>query len=255
MNNIELHRGRPLKALCTGKVSTGGRNNTGRVTSPKKGGGHKKLLRSIDTKRTDFWNEHGEVIRFEKDPNRTAYIALVKYPNDIYRYIIAPQGLSVGTKIIAGDSVENVVGNTMKLKDIAQGLTVHNVELSPGHGGQVARSAGSFARIAGREGDYILLKMRSGELRKFSQNCLATIGAVSNENHSNESIGKAGKSRWLGIRPSVRGIAKNPVDHAMGGRTNGGRVPCTWDGKPTRGRKTRGPKKLSNRLIVSRRKR
>jgi large subunit ribosomal protein L2 len=254
-NTIELYKGRPLKTLCKGKVSSGGRNNTGRVTAPHRGGGVKRLLRSIDTKRTDFWNEHGEVIRFEKDPNRTAYIALVKYPNDNYRYIIAPQGLSVGAKIISGDEVENVVGNTLKLKDISQGLMVHNIELTPGRGGQIARSAGSYARIAGREGDFILLKMRSGELRKFSQNCLATIGAVSNENHSNESIGKAGKSRWLGVRPSVRGIAKNPVDHAMGGRTDGGRVPCTWDGKPTRGRKTRSKTKLSNRLIVSRRKR
>ena len=249
-----LHKGGPLKALSIGKRGTGGRNNLGRITAPHRGGGAKRKLRMVDTSRTEFWNQPAEVIRIEKDPNRTAYIALVKYPSNENRYIIAPEGLAAGDMVISGDKVENRIGNTMPLKNIPQGLTVHNVELYPGRGGQIARSAGAYARIAGRDGDFVILRMRSGETRRFPQNCLATIGIASNLEHSNRNIGKAGRSRWLGIRPSVRGIAKNPVDHAMGGRTNGGRVPCTWDGKPTRGRKTRDTKRLSNRLIISRRK-
>jgi large subunit ribosomal protein L2 len=251
--NLVLHKGGPLKSLCFGKRSTGGRNNTGRITAPYRGGGAKRKLRIVDVRRTEFWGQTGEVIRIEKDPGRTGYIALVKYGED-FRYILAPDGLNIGDTVTAGEKVENKAGNCMPLKNIPQGLVVHNIEMYPGRGAQVARSAGTYARIAGRDGDYILLKMRSGELRKFSNNCLATIGIVSNPDHSNQIIGKAGRNRWLGFRPSVRGIAKNPVDHAMGGRTNGGRVPCTWDGKPTRGRKTRDTKKLSSKLIVTRRK-
>lgn len=252
--NITLHRGAPVKSLCFGKRGTGGRNNTGRITAPYRGGGAKRKIRIIDQKRVDFWGEPGEVVRIERDPGRSAHIALVRYSDNQQRYIIAPAGLAAGDTVIAGDKVDNKIGNTMPLKNIPQGLTVYNVELSPGKGGQIARSAGTFARITGRDGDFVILKMRSGELRRFPQNCLATIGIASNGEHSNRIIGKAGRNRWLGKKPSVRGIAKNPVDHAMGGRTNGGRVPCTWDGKPTRGRKTRDPNKLSNKLIITRRK-
>jgi large subunit ribosomal protein L2 len=250
---INLHRGGPIKSLCFGKTGTGGRNNTGRVTAPHRGCGAKRKIRIIDTKRSEFWGVEATVKRLEYDPGRTGRIALVEYPCGSQRYVLAPEGLSSGDKIVAGDKVDNKIGNVMPLRSIPQGLVIHNVELHPGKGGQVARSAGAYARIAGRDGDYVILKMRSGELRKFSQHCLATIGTVSNADHSNRIIGKAGRNRWLGVRPSVRGIAKNPVDHAMGGRTNGGRAPCTWDGKVTRGRKTRSPNKLSNRLIVSRR--
>lgn len=254
MSTVELHRGGPVKALSFGKKSTGGRNNTGRITAPHRGGGVKRKIRIIDNKRTEFWNQAAEVVRIEKDPNRSAYIALIQYPDNQQRYIIAPEGLKAGDVVIAGDKVENKSGNTMPLKNIPQGLTVFNIELTPGSGGQIARSAGTYARIAGRDGNFAILKLRSGETRKFSKDCLATIGIASNSDHSNRVIEKAGRNRWLGIRPSVRGIAKNPVDHAMGGRTNGGRVPCTWDGKPTRGLKTRNKKSLSNRLIISRRK-
>lgn len=249
----DLHKGGPLKSLSFGKMCTGGRNNTGRVTAPYRGGGAKRKVRILDHKRTEFWGQIGEVIRLERDPGRTGYIALIKYGEE-FRYILSPEGLSVGDIIVAGEKVENKIGNCMPLKNIPQGLVVHNIEMYPGKGAQVARSAGTYARITGRDGDYIILKMRSGELRRFSNNCLATIGSVSNPDHSNEVIGKAGRNRWLGFRPSVRGIAKNPVDHAMGGRANGGRVPCTWDGKATRGRKTRDIKKLSNKLIITRRK-
>lgn len=253
-----LHKGGPLKSLCFGQARSGGRNNNGRITAARKGGNsHRKVIRIIDSKRNEFWNIPGEVIRLERDPGRTGRIALIKYIVDAnnnnveqYRYIVCPDGLQVGSSIIAGDKVEPNVGNAMKLKDAPQGTVVHNLELYPGKGAQICRSAGAGASITGRDGDFVILKLRSGELRRFNRECLCTIGEVSNKNHSNEIIGKAGRNRWLGRRPSVRGIAKNPVDHAMGGRTDGGRVPCTWDGKPTRGLKTRNPKKLSNRYIV-----
>ncbi len=251
--NLEIHKGRPLKSLVFGKKSTGGRNNTGRITARHRGGGHKRLLRIVDMNRTEFWNQFAEVVRIEKDPGRSGFIALIKYENDHYRYILASKDLKVGAKIIAGDQVEPTIGNTTYLKNIPQGLLVNNVELYAGRGGQIARSAGSYARITGRDGQYIILRLKSGEVRKFSQDCLATIGIVSNDNHFNKVIGKAGASRWLGIRPWSRGIAKNPVSHPMGGRTNGGRIPCTPWGIPTRGIKTRKNKK-SNNLILSRRK-
>lgn len=254
IRKLDLHKGRPFKSLVFGKKSTGGRNNTGRITAKHRGGGHKRLLRIIDTHRTEFWNQFAEVVRIEKDPGRSGFIALIKYPNDEHRYILAPKDLKVGTKIIAGDTVEPVLGNTTHLKSIPQGLLVHNVELVAGNGGQIAKSAGCYARIAGRDGEYIILKLKSGELRKFPQTCLATIGMVSNEDHFNKVVGKAGASRWLGIRPWSRGIAKNPVSHPMGGRTNGGRIPCTPQGRPTRGMKTRR-NRVSDRLILSRRNR
>lgn len=249
-----LHAGGPVKSLSFGKRGTGGRNNTGRITAPHRGGFAKRKLRMVDFKRTEFWDDSASVIRIEKDPNRSAYIALIQYSDGTQRYILAPEGLEAGSVVSSGTKVDNKPGNTMPLKNIPQGLPVHNIEFRPGAGGKVAKSAGCSARITGRDGDYIILRMRSGELRRFPQDSLATIGIVSNADHSNRVIGKAGRNRWLGIRPSTRGIAKNPVDHAMGGRTHGGRAPCTWDGKPTRGRKTRNPNSLSNKLIISRRK-
>lgn len=248
-----LYKGRPVKALVFGKTCSGGRNNRGRITAPHRGGGVKRLLRIVDFKRTEFWGIPAIVEHIEYDPGRTARIALIEYQNGEKRYIIAPENLQINQHILADDQAEPTVGNVMPLRNIPQGLTIHNVELVPGRGGQVARSAGSYARVVGRDGDFIILRMRSGEVRKFNQHCLATIGCVSNGEHSNVKLVKAGQSRWRGIRPVVRGIAKNPVDHAMGGRTNGVR-PETWDGKPTRGFKTRDKKKLSSRLIISRRK-
>lgn len=252
MNNQALHKGRPLKSLVFGKKSSGGRNNRGRITAPHRGGGVKRLLRKVDFKRTEFWEMPATVKRIEYDPGRTAYIALIEYSNGQNRYIVAPDSLKIDQEIVSGDHVEPTIGNMMPLSNIPQGLVIHNIEMIPGRGGQVARSAGAYARIVGRDGDSIILRMRSGETRKFNRNCLATIGIVSNINHSNVKLTKAGQSRWKGIRPVVRGIAKNPVDHAMGGRTNGVR-PETWDGKPARGLKTRNKKKLSNRVIISRR--
>jgi len=250
----ELHKGGPVKCLSFGKIGTGGRNSRGRITSSHRGGGAKRKLRIMDMHRSDCFGEVATVLRFEYDPGRSAYIALIEYTSGEKRYIIAPEGLSVGDKIVSGEKVENRIGNAMQLRNIPQGILVHNVELHPGCGGQIARSAGAHARIAGRDGNYVILKMRSGELRKFNQTCMATIGTVSNADHSNRVIGKAGRSRWLGIRPWTRGIAKNPVDHAMGGRTHGGRSPCSWDGKLIRGKKTRDPNKISTNLIISRRR-
>lgn len=252
-----LFKGRPLKILCFGQGKSGGRNSSGRITAARKGGGAKRLIRLIDHKRREFWGEPGEVMRIEKDPGRTGHIALLKYmikEKAVYRYILSPAGLMIGTKVIGGDNAEPNIGNTMSLQRAPQGSIVHNVELYPGRGGQICRSAGASASITGRDGDFVILRLRSGELRRFRKECLCTIGEVSNKDHINDVIGKAGRSRWLGIRPSVRGIAKNPVDHPMGGRTNGGRIPCYPSGMPTRGLKTRSPKKLSDKMIIARRK-
>ena len=249
-----LYKGRPLKSLVFGRHATGGRNNKGRVTSDHRGGGAKRLIRVVDFKRTEFWDMKATVERIEYDPGRSGRIALIKYSNGQERYILAPQGLEPRQTVVSSNIAEPVVGNVMPISNIPQGLVVHNIELIPGRGGQIARSAGAYARIVGRDGDFIVLRMRSGELRKFNGQSLATIGSVSNPEHSNIKLTKAGESRWRGIRPVVRGIAKNPVDHAMGGKSNGG-IPRTWDGKPTRGLRTRDRKKLSNRLIITRRKR
>ena len=272
-----IHKGRPFKALCFGQKRSGGRNNTGRITAPHRGGGAKRLIRIIDWKRNDLHGVEGEVMRVEYDPGRTARIALVKYDAapagrvlsswqkkhsgevtgdegaiSTYRYIVAPNGIKIGDKICSGADIEARPGNAMPLKDVPEGMMVHNIELYPGQGAQIARAAGAFARITGRDGDLVNLKMRSGEIRSFSKNCMATIGVVSNIEHFNETIGKAGTNVNRGRRPHVRGIAMNPVDHHNGGRTNGGKCLANFNGKCIKGKKTRSPKKLSNRLIVRR---
>lgn len=264
-----LHGGRPFKALCFGKTNTGGRNNTGRITAPHRGGGAKRLIRILDWKRKEFAGIPGEVTTLEYDPGRTAHIALIRYKlsgdahsgyanftvddqSYAYRYILAPNGLKVGDIICSGKQIEPSLGNAMPLDEVPEGMIVHNIELYPGQGAKVARAAGAYARITGRDGDMINLKMRSGEIRSFSKNCMATIGVVSNLEHFNEKLGKAGVNVNRGKRPTVRGIAMNPVDHHNGGRTNGGKRLANFNGKCIRGKKTRSPKKLSNRLIVRR---
>ncbi len=250
----ELWKGGPVKALTTGRAKSSGHNNRGRITTRHKGGGHKQSYRLIDFKRRKF-DVEATVERIEYDPNRSAYIALVKYTDGELAYILAPQRLQQNDKIVAGDRVDVKPGNAMPLKNIPVGTIVHNVELKPGKGGQLARAAGSYAQLAGKDGGYAQLKLRSGELRLVNAECLATIGAVSNPDHQNRVIAKAGRSRWLGIRPTVRGVAMNPVDHPHGGgegKTSGGRHPVTPWGKKTKGKKTRSTKK-SNKMIIRRR--
>ncbi len=250
-----LWEGRPYKSLTKGLIKTGGRNNFGRITSWQKGGGHKRLYRFIDFKRNKQ-NIFAVVERIEYDPNRTAFIALIKYEDGDINYILAPQKLSVGDKIISGDDVDIKIGNSLPLKSIPVGTTVHNVEMKLGKGGQMARSAGSFADLVAKDSGYAQLKLRSGEFRLVSLECRATIGAVSNPDEKNINLGKAGRNRWLGVRPHVRGVAMNPVDHPHGGgegKTSGGRHPVTPWGKPTKGKKTRKNKRTSQ-FIVKRRK-
>jgi large subunit ribosomal protein L2 len=250
----ELWKGKPEKSLTEGKLRSGGRNNLGRITSFQKGGGHKQRYRLVDFKRNKD-NIMASVERIEYDPNRTAFIALVKYEDGVKSYILAPQRLVVGEKIISGPKVDIKIGNSLPLSDIPVGTIVHNVEMKPGKGGQLARSAGSYVQIVGREIGWVQLRLSSGELRVVSSSCRATIGAVSNQDQKNVSLGKAGRSRWLGRRPVVRGVAMNPVDHPHGGgegRTSGGRHPVTPWGVPTKGKKTRG-KKPSDKMIIRRR--
>jgi len=250
----ELTRERPLKSLTVGLKKSGGRNNLGRMTARRRGGGHKRLYRIIDFKR-DKLGIPAKVETIEYDPNRSARIALLSYVDGERRYIIAPDGLSVGDTVVSGEDAEIRVGNALPLGRIPVGTIVHNVELIRGKGGQIARSAGSSVQILAREGDYVHLKLPSGEIRLVRQECYATVGQVSNLDHNNVMLGKAGRSRWLGRRPKVRGVAMNPVDHPMGGgegKSSGGRHPCTPWGKPTKGYKTRR-RKQSDRLIVKRR--
>lgn len=251
VDRSELWKGRPEGSLIAGKRKTGGRNNTGRITTRHIGGGHKQLLRLIDFKRTKF-DVEAVVERIEYDPNRTAFIALLKYSDGELAYILAPQRLQTGDKVVAGDKVDVKPGNAMPLKNIPTGTLVHNIELKPGKGGQLARSAGSYAQLAGKDGGFAQLKLRSGELRLVHAECMATIGAVSNPEHQNTTVGKAGRKRWMGVRPTVRGVAMNPVDHPHGGgegKTSGGRHPVTPWGKKTKGKKTRSRKK-SNKMIL-----
>lgn len=246
-----LWKGKPVKALTEGKSKSGGRNNNGRLTSFRVGGGHKQSYRVIDFKRRKF-DQPAVVERLEYDPNRTAFIALIKYQDGELAYIIAPQKLSVGDTVVSGEKADIKPGNTLPLKNIPVGTVIHNVELKEGKGGQLARSAGAYVQLVGKDSGYAQVKLRSGELRLVRAECLATIGAVSNPDHQNATIGKAGRSRWLGIRPCVRGVAMNPVDHPHGGgegRTAGGRHPVTPWGKGTKGTKTRSRKK-SNKLIL-----
>jgi large subunit ribosomal protein L2 len=245
----------PHKPLTVSLKKSGGRNNDGKMTMRYIGGGHKKRYRIIDFKRDKF-NSTATVETIEYDPNRTSRIALVSYSDGEKRYIIAPQGLTVGQTIANGENVAPEVGNALPLSVIPIGTIVHNIEMHPGKGGIIARSAGTYAQLLAREGKYAVLKMPSGEMRMVLAICMATVGSVSNADHMNVSMGKAGRKRWLGIRPRVRGVAMNPVDHPMGGgegRASGGQ-PRSRNGLYAKGKKTRTPKKQSNKLIISRRK-
>jgi large subunit ribosomal protein L2 len=246
-----LYRGKPVKSLVEGQHSTGGRNNHGRITSRFRGGGHKQAYRTIDFKRTRR-EEAAIVERIEYDPNRTAFIALVKYKDGELTYILAPQRLSAGDSIVAGESVDIKPGNAMPLANMPVGTIVHNVELKVGKGGQIARSAGTYAQIVGRDGEYVILRLNSAEQRLVHGRCLATVGAVSNPDNMNTTIGKAGRQRWRGRMPHNRGITMNPVDHPHGGRTKGGGHPVTPWGFPTKGKKTRKNKSTTKFVMISR---
>ncbi|MEP2943318.1 MAG: 50S ribosomal protein L2 [Hyphomicrobiales bacterium] len=246
-----LYKGKPVKTLTEGLTKSGGRNNAGRITSRRRGGGHKRSYRLVDFKRNKF-DVSATVERIEYDPNRTAYIALIKYDDGELAYILAPQRLAVGDKVISSKSADIKPGNTMPLQSMPVGTIVHNVEMKPGKGGQIARSAGTYVQYVGRDQGYAIIRLNSGETRLVQGSCLATIGAVSNPDNSNTNMGKAGRNRWLGKRPSVRGVAMNPVDHPHGGgegRTSGGRHPVTPWGKPTKGKRTRS-NKVSDKFIV-----
>ena len=252
----ELTRSKPEKSLLAGAViKSGGRNSQGRMTMRRRGGGHKRRYRVIDFKRNKI-GVPGRVTAIEYDPNRSAFIALVVYADGDKRYIIAPLGLKVGTQVTAGPDAPIQVGNALPLANIPLGSTIHNVELNPGRGGQLARSAGAEVQLLGREGGRAQLRLPSGERREVLVQCMATLGQVGNIEYSNIVIGKAGRSRWLGRRPKVRGVVMNPVDHPHGGgegKSSGGRHPVTPWGKPTKGYKTRKRKNQSNKWIISRR--
>ncbi len=255
VNREKLWQGKPYKPLTTGQSSTGGRNNYGRITSRHRGGGAKHKYRIIDFYRNKM-NTKATVERIEYDPNRTAHIALINYENNIKNYILCPQGLKKGDIIESGSNIEIKIGNNLKLRDIPVGTSVHNVELTPGGGGKLARSAGASVVLSGYDGDYAIIKLSSGETRKIRSDCSATIGVVSNPDQKNIKIGKAGRNRWRGIRPQSRGVAMNPVDHPHGGgegKTSGGRSPVSPWGHSAKGLKTRKPKR-SDKFIISRRK-
>jgi large subunit ribosomal protein L2 len=251
-----LHKGKPVGALLAKKTKTGGRNNAGRITSRHRGGGHKQRYRIIDFKRTKD-GVPGKIERLEYDPNRSAHLALILYADGERRYIIAPKGLEEGATVVSGAESPIKTGNCLPLKNIPVGTQVHCVELKPGKGAQLARSAGASAQLAAREGAYATLRLRSGETRKIHSNCRAVIGEVGKDEHSLRKLGKAGATRWRGVRPTVRGVAMNPVDHPHGGgegRTSGGRHPVSPWGVPTKGYKTRNNKRTDS-MIVRRRKR
>lgn len=249
----EVTTNKPEKSLLEKKKSTGGRNSSGHLTMRYIGGGHKKKYRIIDFRR-DKKDIIATVMSVEYDPNRSAFIALVQYADGEKRYILAPQGLQVGYKIISGNDVDPEIGNSLPLKNIPLGTMVHNIEMQPGQGGKIARSAGSSAQLTNKEDNYAILKMPSGELRKVLINCFATVGVVGNSDHSLQRMGKAGRNRWRGIRPRTRGVAMNPVDHPMGGgegKASGGH-PRSRTGKYAKGEKTRKKHKPSNKLIIQR---
>ena len=255
IDRSELWKGDPIKALTEGKHGSGGRNNNGRVTVRWRGGGHKRRYRTIDFRRAKR-DMSAEVVRLEYDPNRSGFIALVKYEDGELSYILAPQRLRAGDKVVAGERVDVKPGNAMPMRNIPAGTIIHNIELKAGKGGQLARSAGTYAQLVGRDAGYALLRLSSGEVRKVRGECMATIGAVSNPDEQNIVIGKAGRNRWLGRKPSVRGVAMNPIDHPHGGgegKTSGGRHPVTPWGKGTKGTKTRH-NKATDRYIVRRRR-
>jgi large subunit ribosomal protein L2 len=250
----ELSATRPLKALTTGKMGTGGRNNRGEITSWFRGGGHKRRLRAVDFKR-DKHGVPGKIATIEYDPNRSARIALVHYADGEKRYILAPEGLNVGMQVVSGEKAEVNVGNALPLRLIPLGTMIHNIELKQGKGGQMVRSAGAAAQLMAKEGAYAQVKLPSGEVRKVSLDCYATVGQVGNLEHENLSIGKAGRKRWLGRKPHNRGVAMNPVDHPMGGgegKTSGGRHPTTPWGVPTKGYKTRNNKRTDAQIVRQR---
>jgi large subunit ribosomal protein L2 len=256
IDRTQLHKGKPVKTLTEGLTKRGGRNNTGRITARRIGGGHKRRYRLVDFKRRKF-GVPATVERLEYDPNRTAFIALIRYQDGELAYILAPQRLAAGDTVISGERVDVKPGNAMPLASMPVGTIVHNVELKPGKGGQLARSAGAYAQLVGRDMGYAQVKLTSGELRLVRGACMATVGAVSNQDQANIKLGKAGRTRWMGKRPSVRGVVMNPIDHPHGGgegRTSGGRHPVTPWGKPTKGRKTRN-NKATDRYILRRRRR
>ena len=250
----ELWKGKPVKALTRGKTGTGGRNNHGHITSRFRGGGHKQTYRLVDFRRRKF-DVPAVVERLEYDPNRSAFLALIKYQDGELAYILAPQRLRVGDAVVSGSRVDIKPGNAMPMAAIPVGTIIHNIEMKPGAGGKIARAAGTFAQLVGKDSGYAQVKLMSGELRMVRAECMASIGAVSNPDNANAHIGKAGRQRWLGRRPHNRGVVMNPVDHPHGGgegRTSGGRHPVTPWGKPTKGYKTRGNKR-TDKLIIRRR--
>jgi len=255
VNKINLWKGKSLKTLTIGKNSTGGRNNLGRITSRSRGAGHKNKYRKIDFYRNKD-DLKAKIERIEYDPNRSAYVALVKYEDGIFNYILAPSKIKIGDEIISGRNKEIKIGNCMPLSDIPEGTNIHNIELSPNGGGKMVRSAGLSAQISGLDENYCIIKLGSGEIRKVINTARATIGSVSNNDHQNIKMGKAGRNRWKGKRPSVRGVAMNPVDHPHGGgegKTSGGRNPVSPWGQSAKGLKTRKNKK-TNKFIISRKK-
>ncbi len=255
VDRSELWKGKPVKALTEGMSAKGGRNNTGRITARRRGGGHKRRYRKVDFKRRRF-DVPATVERLEYDPNRSAFIALVKYDDGELAYILAPQRINAGDVVISGERCDIKPGNAMPMENIPVGTIIHNIEMRPGKGGQIARAAGTYAQLVGKDSGYAQLRLSSGEARMVSATGMATIGAVSNPDNKNIKKAKAGRNRWLGKRPSVRGVAMNPVDHPHGGgegRSSGGRHPVTPWGVPTKGKRTRRGKKKSDALIMRRR--
>jgi len=251
VDRSQLWKGKPVKGLVEGLNKNGGRGNSGRITTRGQGGGHKRSYRVVDFRRQKM-DMPAVVERLEYDPNRTAFLALSKHQDGTMAYILAPQRLGVGDTVVSGKSVDVKPGNAMPLGAMPVGTIVHNVELKPGKGGSLARSAGTYAMVAGRDQGYVLLKLKSGETRMVDSSCMASVGAVSNPDHMNEVTGKAGRARWKGQRPISRGIARNPVDHPNGGRTNGGKHWATPWGKPTKGTKTRSNKRTQKFIVRSR---
>ncbi len=257
VDRSSLWKGKPVKSLTAGLSGKGGSNNMGRITARRRGGGHKRRYRTIDFKRRKF-DVPAKVVRLEYDPNRTAFIALLEYEDGELAYILAPQRLAPGDRVISGKRTDIKPGNAMPLSSVPIGTIVHNVEMKPGKGGQLARAAGTYVQLVGRDAGYALMRLSSGEVRMVSADCMATVGAVSNSDQANIKLGKAGRKRWLGKRPAVRGVAMNPVDHPHGGgegRTSGGRHPVTPWGKPTKGARTRNNKKTDAMIVRRRHKR
>lgn len=254
VDRSHLWKGKPVKSLTEGLSGSGGRNNHGRITARRRGGGHKRTYRLVDFKRRKF-DVPATVERLEYDPNRSAFIALVTYEDGEQSYILAPQRVAPGDQVVAGEQVDVKPGNAMPLASMPIGTIVHNVEMKAGKGGQIARAAGSYVQLVGRDQGYALLRLKSGEQRMVRAECMATVGAVSNPDHANIKLGKAGRNRWRGRRPSVRGVAMNPIDHPHGGgegRSSGGRHPVTPWGKPTKGKRTRSNKGTNKYILRSR---